>query len=291
MTLEDQLTASIALVNARKAEASGIHIMPDPPPPGSEIPRVLSPSSVNTFLHDCSLKWFYRKVLKLPETRGSALGLGTAVHTALIENFRQKIETREDLDVPGVSAIFTGALIEEMDTVKLQKDESWDDLKEAGEVMTRVYMERAAPGVDPAAVEAKVEGLIGDVPVHGYIDVLDVHGRVIDIKTAKRKPTGITPAHQLQLGTYVILHPQASGDAQLVTLTKTKTVDLHTESAVITPADRTFTERLYSIARDQMQAGLYAPNRASFLCSRKYCGYWAQCQDEFGGVVAGEAGE
>jgi hypothetical protein len=121
--------------------------------------------------------------------------------------------------------------------------------------------------------------------------VRDVNGRIIDIKTAKRKPPSISASHQLQIGTYAMLHPEASGEAQLVTLTKTKTVAMHTDTMRVQAHDRQLTTRLYSIARDQMQAGLYAPNRASFLCSRKYCGYWMQCQEEFGGVVSGEAGE
>ena len=52
--------------------------------------EVLSPSKVNQFAHDCQVKWFCRHVLKLPETRGAALGLGTAVHDAILENYRQR---------------------------------------------------------------------------------------------------------------------------------------------------------------------------------------------------------
>jgi putative RecB family exonuclease len=290
MTLEETLQASIDMVNARKAAetkppAAGPFLMPAPPPEGNEIPRILSPTSTNTFF-DCSMKWFYRKVLHLPETRSAALGLGTAVHTALIENFRQKIETKEDLPVDGVRALFIEAFTAQLDQVVWRKDESADHLKDAGETMVRVYMDRAAPAVEPAAVEEPVEGLIGDVPVHGYIDVRDVDGRVIDIKTAARKPSGMLPAYRMQVATYAMLHPLASGQATLSTLTKTKTVDLHQETVEITPGDRKLTGRLYSIARDQMNAGVYAPNRGSFLCSRKYCSHWQQCEDEFGGRVS-----
>lgn len=254
------------------------------PPPASEIPETLSPSSVNTFA-DCSLKWFYKKVLKLPEQRGAALGLGTAVDAAIMANFEQKIETKKDLDVSGVQAVFTGALIEQLDTgVVLQKDESADDLKQAGEVMTRIYMERAAPTVDPAAVQVHVEGLIGEVSVQGYIDVLTTDGKIIDIKTAKTH-RGITPAHKLQGATYEMLEPTASGVFQLSTLTKTKTVTLHQDTITITPEDRKLTTNMYSITREQMQTGLVAPNRSSFLCSRRYCGFWQRCCEEYGGTV------
>lgn len=293
MTLAEQLAASIALVNLRNQakapalaapEASGLLLMPKPLPPGSEIPAILSPSSVNNFL-DCSMRWYYRKVLRLPETRGAALGLGTAVHAALGENFRQKIETRQDLPVDDVRALYIRALVEQLDEIRLQPDESADDLKDCGETMVRVYMDRAAAAIVPAAVEEPVEGLIGDVAVHGYIDIRDVDGRVIDIKTARRAPGAMSVAHKLQVSTYAMLHPEASGAATLATLTKTKTVALHQETVEISPRDRKLTTRLYSVARDQMDAGIYAPSRSSFLCSRRHCSFWARCEDEWGGEV------
>lgn len=287
MTLEEQLVGSLALIAAKKAtlEASNLHIMANPAPGGSEIPELLSPSSVNCFL-ECQAKWFYSRVLRLPEIRGSALGLGTAVHTAVISSLVQKIETREDLPTEGTQAVFVGALTEEMDYMKLQPEENWDDLKAQGEALVRVFQDRIAPSIDPQACELHVEGIISDVPVHGYIDVLDSSGRVIDIKTSRRKLSGITPAHLLQSSTYAMLEPKASGDVQIVTLTKGRTADVHTASLTLKPAHKRLTERLYSITRDQMDAGLYVPSRGSFLCSKRHCGFHARCLEDFGGEVS-----
>jgi hypothetical protein len=94
------------------------------------------------------------------------------------------------------------------------------------------------------------------------------------------------PAHRLQVTSYAMLSPEASGQATLSTLTKTRTVALHQDSITVSPADRKLTTRLYSIGRDQMNSGVYSPNRGSFLCSRKYCGHWQRCQEEFGGEVS-----
>jgi RecB family exonuclease len=280
-TLEETLAASIDLAHARK-----LHVMPAPAAPATEVPTRLSPSSVNLWA-DCQYKFYCRKILKLPETRSAALALGTCVHAALIENYRQKIETKKDLFPAGARAIFTLALAEEVKSgeVALQPGEDWDDLNLLGKSLVTMYMERAAPAVQPAAVEEHVEGVIGGVPVHGYIDVRDVNGRVIDIKTAARKPSGVTPAHRLQVSTYAMLHPQASGAAQITTLAKTKTVAMYQDSLDVLPRDRKLTESLYSIARDQMDAGIFAPNRSSFLCSRRHCSFWSRCEGEWGGEV------
>jgi hypothetical protein len=92
------------------------------------------------------------------------------------------VPTKEDLDMDGLRAMFIHALVEQLDTIALAKGEA-PDLKENGEAMVRGYMDQAAPAVEPAAVEEHVEGLIGEVPVHGYIEVRAVDGRIIDIKT------------------------------------------------------------------------------------------------------------
>jgi CRISPR/Cas system-associated exonuclease Cas4 (RecB family) len=247
---------------------------------------ILSPSSVNQFAHDCQVKWFYKRVLGLPEKRSAALGLGSALHEAIAANFAQKLETREDLPGEGVTAIFRGALDKELDSIELDKTESAADLRACGEVMTRVYMAECAPRIQPAAVERPVQGLIGDVPVQGFIDVLDTTGAVIDLKTASKKPSGISAGYRVQVATYAILEPTASGRARLDTLTKTKTVGLHQQTLEVSESDRKQATRLYSIAREQMQSGLFIPNRSSHLCSRKYCSYWAQCMDEYGGEVS-----
>lgn len=311
MTLEQTLEASLAIALANKvhsnsgasytasegaaraslghatsggepAPPSNLFLMP-PPAPSPELPARLSPSSVNGW-SDCQYRWYCKRILKLPEPARAATALGHSVHHAIAENFRQKIETREDLPPDGVAALFVNAWVDELDAgVKLQPDENAHDLCDMGVSLVRMFMDRSARQIDPAAVEEHVEGSIGGVPAHGYIDIRTTDGRIIDLKTAKTN-RGVTPAHRLQVATYSMLQPEARG-AQLVTLTKTKTIALHSETFEILPSDRRLAESMYSIARDQMRAGVYAPNRGSFVCSRKNCAYWGRCEDEFGGRV------
>jgi CRISPR/Cas system-associated exonuclease Cas4 (RecB family) len=148
------------------------------------IPEVLSPSSLNCF-QDCSAKWYYRKVLQLPEERSASLALGSAVHVALGENFKQKIHTHEDLPFAGVQAVFRDAFEEQLDGTVLAPEDDADDLRSCGETLVRVYMDQAAPSIQPAAVELHVEGEIGGVGVHCFVDLLDVNG---DDSTRSRKP-------------------------------------------------------------------------------------------------------
>jgi hypothetical protein len=69
-------------------------------------------------------------------------------------------------------------------TPNLGAGDNADDLKACGELLVRTYMDQAAPSVEPTAIELHVAGEIDGVSVQGYVDVLDVHGDVVDVKTA-----------------------------------------------------------------------------------------------------------
>jgi hypothetical protein len=177
-----------------------------------ELAPVLSPTQVRTFL-SCSARWWFKYGLSLPEPKNSALALGCAVHRALEANFREKVETKRDLDTLGVVAPFRAAWQEQTRQAEFRHEEDPAEIGKMGEQLVTKYMDVAAPEIEPAAVELDVAGRIGGVSVRGKVDLLDVHGRVIDVKTAARKPSGIAPDYAFQLATYRQITPGASGEA------------------------------------------------------------------------------
>ena len=132
---------------------------------------------------------------------------------------------------------------------------------------------------------AAVEGIIAGVCVQGIVDLLDTEGRIIDFKTAARRPVGITPDYNLQLTTYSMITPGASGFCRLDTVTKTKTVQLVQQSCEIGAEERRYAETLYPMLQEDMRDGIYPPRRSSPVCSRRYCGCWRECEREFGGRI------
>lgn len=250
-------------------------------PVTAEVAEVLSPSQVRCFM-DCQVRWWFKYGLKLPDPQTGKMALGKAVHAALNENFAQKLETREDLPLTGVLALFREAWINEGEHTEFRDDENPSELSASGEALVTIYMDEAAPTIDPAAVEMRVSGEIGGTRVQGWIDLLDANGRIIDIKTAARKPSGIEPDHRFQLATYAQLAPGASGEVRLDTLVKTKTPKLVTESFTIGHPDIVATQRLYALAQQAMRSELYMPNRLSISCSRRNCGYWRRCECKLG---------
>lgn len=154
-------------------------------------------------------------------------------------------------------------------------------------MLTRKYLDEVAPEIEAAALELPVQGVIGGVPVRGFVDLLDTSGRVIDLKTAARKPTGVGADYAFQVATYARLCPGASGKARIDTLVATKSPQVVTQEYTVSPADLKMTVKLYPLVREAMREGIYLPNRSSNLCSFKQCSFAAECEGEFGGRVKG----
>jgi hypothetical protein len=213
------------------------------------------------------------------------MALGRAVHTALAENFAQKIESYEDLPIAGVLALFRQAWAFEREQAEFRDDEDPAELASCGEILVAKYLDRVAPWIEPVGVELHVVGEIAGVRVQGWVDLLDVSGRIIDIKTSARKPSGIDPQYRFQIATYAQLTHGASGEARIDTLVKTKTPALVPQSFTVNEQDLLETRELYPLAQRVMRSELYLPNRLSLSCSRRNCSYWRNCEREWGGEV------
>src|SRR5262249_9945814 len=221
------------------------------PPTKPTIAPVLSPSQVRTFL-DCQARWWFKYALVLPEQKNSSLALGLAIHRALEVNFREKLETHEDFEAPGVVMIFRDAWMEQVGQTQFTRDEEQHDIRRIGERLVAKYMDEVAPNVEPAAVELEVRGEISGVSVRGRVDVLDVDGRLIDIKTASRRPSWVSPDYAFQLATYRQITPGASGEVRIDSLIKTMTPQIVQQSYTVGEADVRATQVLFPIVQEAM---------------------------------------
>jgi hypothetical protein len=130
-----------------------------------------------------------------------------------------------------------------------------------------------------------VQGVIAGVKVTGYIDLLDVNGCVIDIKTAKARPTNVSPMQRFQVATYSLLTPLARGTGRIDTLVKTKTPQLIQQTFSISGQELKALETLYPKAQELMRGSVHLPNRHSMMCSRRQCAFWRHCEQRWGGEV------
>jgi hypothetical protein len=109
------------------------------------------------------------------------------------------------------------------------------------------------------------------VKVRGCIDIVDVDGNIIEVKTAAKRPSGIDPGHACHLATYRQLLPKGSAKARLDTLAARETPQLVKIECQVTVAGKFLACNLYPRVRAGISDGIYFPNRNSNLYSRKYC--------------------
>jgi hypothetical protein len=67
-------------------------------------------------------------------------------------------------------------------------------------------------------------------------------------------------------------------------------VKLKTPKAIAIPrqiedSDKSYVLKLLTTIDNAVNKELFYPNRASMMCSRKSCGYWKKCEEDWGGQV------
>lgn len=253
-------------------------------PSAAQVPgEVLSPSQASTFL-GCPAKWWYKYGLGLPDPAGGGAVRGKAVHS-IVAYFMDAKKAGVELPAEGLETAWEHAWDAAAEGAQFSAFDDLDQLQKSGLALTKKYLAEVAPTISPAAVEQPFSGSIGGVKVRGIVDLIDTSGCVIDLKTSGRKSSSISADHAFQLATYTALAPGATGKARLDMLVSTKEPQLVTIEHTPGAAGRRLIERMYPAVAEGIAGGLFAPNRASNLCSRRYCAFADQCEREWGGVV------
>lgn len=155
----------------------------------NDLGAVLSPWQVR-MSRDCGARWYYKYALGLPDPPNASLVRGRVVHQMAEAFFRAKLAGNTP-DPDELQASFEDAWDQASADASFGADEDVDLLKRQAAMLTRTYLDEVAPEIAPATLELSVQGEIGGVRVRGFIDLLDTDGKIIDLKTATRKPTGL----------------------------------------------------------------------------------------------------
>ena len=164
--------------------------------------RQLSPSSMRTY-ERCPYMYHLRYTERIQVPNTAAQLLGRAVHAVIEIYYKQKREGKT-LDT---EAAFD-ALDDALDATLHELDEEGrlevDEMRELGYDLVEYYVEEVAPHIRPHLIEERfrfsVPGV--DVPIVGYVDLVDQDGTVIDHKTASSPFPEDYLAQDVQLLTY-----------------------------------------------------------------------------------------
>lgn len=247
---------------------------------------MLRPSEINTYIQ-CSAKFRFQVIDKEPQVKSLALAFGSAIHRGLETNYKQKVETRADLEVEEVVSVFSDAFDEEKEDVPPTQLIEDPTAKDTGVNLIRTYQRTLAPLIQPKLVEQKVEATFTgyDVGVTGTLDLLTVQRHIRDHKTAARQESSPPESH-IRQGSFYQLLAKAVGEVveevMFDYLVKTKTPKVY--SATL-PTDPHYALNVAQSVGTGVVAGVFVPNRDSFLCTRRFCSFWDKCEKSYGGRV------
>jgi hypothetical protein len=200
------------------------------------------------------------------------VALDRAIRAALITNFRHKFACKEDLQTEAVVELFLRAWQKQQQVASFCDDEHPDRTGGIGEELVRIYMERAAPPIQPAAIEQRtMRGVLASIRIQAQFDIVDEDGMIIAINTARSAPSSIDAMHRFELTTCYRLADGASGLVRSDTLVTSESLQCVPQVWEINEADIQLADALYPVAQEAMRCGYYMPNRASVHCSRHQC--------------------
>ena len=253
----------------------------------------ISASSLKLYL-GCSLKYYFKKVLKLQEPTSPAFHLGKAVHAGL-QAFHTGRWRGESHDLQAVLQAYEKALAEQeaSDPVEYKSEKDREKLIEQGKSVLNAYMqsEHARMPEIPLGVEVQLESDFAELPypLLGYIDLVRDGNVPVDFKTCVSTPDTELEAfqHELQLTAYQLLIEEATGESvqgrELVFLVKTKVPKVIVHR--LPPASEQDKARFWSVAQAALD-GIYHERfypQQGMACS--WCSFRAECKSWKGGAL------
>jgi len=248
----------------------------------------LSPSSIGQYMK-CSAQYFYKRTIG-PKPPTISLLYGSSVDDAINLDMEQKIESHEDLKPNDVMDAFVSSWDKRKEETKFFPSDKPKDLRETGIRSVENWLQDVAPTIQPSAVQEELSFEADDSKIVQYADLITEDGTIIDNKTAGRSPgEHISHDHKLQLTLYGMGYESknvfAPRELGLDYMIKTKTPKVQRVRWTPNDSDIMLANSMVGFVKKGIEKGVFIPNRGSFLCSKRFCGYWKECQSEFGGTV------
>lgn len=247
----------------------------------------LSASRIKMYTN-CSAQYYFKYIENLPTQPNSNLIQGSSVHKALEKNYVQKIESEQDLEFEEITSFYCDVFekgSEEIDWKNegLEKKKDKGKLKDQGVNMVTCYHENFSPQIKPLEVEKEfiLNFKNRGYKFKGFIDVYTKDKVVIDHKTTKTKQ--IKDNDKMQ-GIFYCLAKGAE-EFTLNYVTKHVNTQCYSHTQKINNSDKKHALFMLDKVASLIEQEVFYPNRDGFLCSRKYCDFWSECEKKYGGSV------
>jgi len=246
----------------------------------------------------CPEQWRRRYIEGEIIPPGIAALKGKAVHKPAEVNFRQKIETHDDLPVEEFRGLAASAFEAELAGGYLLSSEEEGrgravvigEAKDATVRMAAFHATDQAPDYQPELVEQQFRIVLpGSHDLVGVIDMADEDRRVVDLKTSGKAKNQADADGSIQLTAYAagyrVLTGEPPAELRLDTIVQThgKKAGTTEKRDIVTtargPADFSALAQRLNIVTRQIESGIFPPAPVgSWWCSAKWCGFHSTCR-------------
>jgi CRISPR/Cas system-associated exonuclease Cas4 (RecB family) len=241
----------------------------------------LSVSQINMFSR-CEFQWFFRYIEKLKIIPSSALIRGKAVHSGLADIYYSK--QKENKYYPDRVVDIVAESVEKSDE---QEDVKWDKPKDktkdiAVKLISSYINNNYPDAIESASIE-QVEQRIDynlftdkgeDFKIIGYPDLI-LKDRIVDFKTANRKPSGIDMQYKFQTAFYTTVTEKNNIELQYLIAKKEPEIITLSSSVDnnIKAISRNIFIKTYKKIKASIHSGNFLPTGLFHPWACRYCGY------------------
>lgn len=250
--------------------------------------QTLSPSMANAF-RKCPRQFYYKYVEELPTPSNYYLAFGSSFHRTLEENYYQKVQSEKDLPLDLLTDFFA-------EDLESQDDVEWNgstlsQAKDEGVTTIKTYQQKVASVTYPQLVEHAWTMKIKNRPynISGKIDLITTGDLVKEAKSTGRRTSKAKDDHYFQTKTYTAAWkhqtglPKVNAEIDYCLRGKDEIITIPLEFPETSTAE--VLAEFDDVAK-WIQREAWVPHRqGNFLCSRKYCQYFRECEKDCGGVV------
>ena len=242
----------------------------------------VSPTQLGMLLR-CARQYEYRYVYGLRLPPAGTMIQGTAYHRGLEHALRTKMTGGEVVPEDALDAARDAW---ERSIEEAAEGVDWGDYH-PGELLDQameladMYIAYMVPSIDPIVVEGEWRLEDYDIPILGFIDLIDASGnKVVDHKLSRRRAND-GGKYQLQLSLYKLgarsIGVEPSGLEIHQAIAGRRERDIH--RLIVEPLTANFTDGLITSCIKAIQSGIFPPSGiGSWVCSPSWCGYYEMCR-------------
>jgi RecB family exonuclease len=246
------------------------------------LPRnYLSSSQINKYL-SCPKQYEREYVLgERPEVkRPIAMSIGSAVHKMAEITLQAELD---NISLPELE-LYLQANPQGMLEGSNLEDQSLEYWVNYSQILYKTWYKNVGNSIMPLSTEKRFDSYVGDVPVMGFIDYVDISSgkpEICDLKVVKRSKSEADCRNSVQLAMYAIT--QENPCVRFDSLVKTKTPKVGVARHTFTKGELAYyTDLIGEVATNISKGNFPMTSPTQWMCTPKWCDHYNTCRGKHG---------